>query len=158
MPIVTAIIALLVSVASFVFAVLVFVDNRRLEREKHRTAALSSTHTATLLLDEAVELVRRVDAFLEASGLALDDDDAKAYDDYRRRVIADHTATAKAMTDVAYGNLAVIECRELAARSTLVVHRTVAGRRGLLDLLSGLRQDLGPGGDGVAADVPRRSL
>ncbi len=151
MPVVTAIIALLVSVASFVFAVLVFVDNRRMEREKHRTAALSSTHTATLLLDEAVELVRRVDTFLDEAGLVLSDEDAKAYDEYRRRVLADHEATAKAVTDVAYGNLAVIECREIAARSTLVVHRTVAGRRGLLDLLSGLRQNLGDGDDGVAA-------
>ena len=72
MPVLTAAIALLVSVASFVFAALVFAENRRLEREKHRAVALSSTHTASLLLHNQPG-VRRLRALTQPKLLALID-------------------------------------------------------------------------------------
>ncbi len=147
MPVLTAAIALLVSVASFVFAALVFAENRRLEREKHRAVALSSTHTASLLLQEALDVVGRVDAFFGAHGVELDEDTARAYADYRQSVKDDHAKITKAMSEVAYGNLAVIECRALAAQATLVVYRTIENRKGLLRLLTELR-------DGIAAAPP----
>ncbi|MBC15163.1 hypothetical protein B1759_07795 [Rubrivirga sp. SAORIC476] len=139
MPVVTAIVALLVSVASFVFAVLVYADNRRLEREKHRAVALSATHTASLLLQEAMDVVRQADALFESAGIVLDEDAARRYADYRQSVEDDHTAVMKAMSDVAYGNLAVIEFRALAANSTLVVLRTIDNRKTLLSILTSLR-------------------
>jgi len=151
MPVLTAAIALLVSVASFVFAALVFAENRRLEREKHRAVALSSTHTASLLLQEALDVVGKVDAFFDAHGVELDDDAAREYADYRQSVRDDHAKITKAMSEVAYGNLAVIECRALAAQATLVVYRTIDNRKALLRLLTQLR-------DGIAtvalADAP----
>ncbi|PAP75690.1 hypothetical protein [Rubrivirga marina] len=151
MPVLTAAIALLVSVASFVFALLVFAENRRLEREKHRAVALSSTHTASLLLQEALDVVGKVDAFFDAHGVELDDDTAREYADYRQSVKDDHAKITKAMSEVAYGNLAVIECRALAAQATLVVYRTIDNRKALLRLLTQLRDVLATE---TAADAP----
>ena len=166
MPVLTAAIALLVSVASFVFALLVYAENRRLEREKHRAVALSSTHTASLLLQEALDVVGKVDAFFDAHGVELDDDTAREYADYRQSVKDDHAKITKAMSEVAYGNLAVIECRALAAQATLVVYRTIDNRKALLRLLSHLRDGLAQqttasappaSGDGAAGPPPSES-
>ncbi len=151
MPVLTAAIALLVSVASFVFAALVFAENRRLEREKHRAVALSSTHTASLLLQEALDVVGKVDAFFDAYGVELDEDAAREYADYRQSVRDDHGKITKAMSEVAYGNLAVIECRALAAQATLVVYRTIDNRKALLRLLTQLRDGIATG---TLADAP----
>jgi len=139
MLVLTSAIALLVSLAGLVFALLVFVENRRLQRETHRAAALSATHTATLLTDEAADLLRRTDALLEAASLEPDSQDARGYDAYRRTLAEDRAALAKAMSQLAYGNPAVIECRAMAARSSLITQRTIAGRKVLLQLLTSLR-------------------
>lgn len=164
MPVLTAAIALLVSVASFVFAALVFAENRRLEREKHRAVALSSTHTASLLLQEALDVVGKVDAFFDAHGVELDEDASRVYAEYRQSVKDDHAKITKAMSEVAYANLAVIECRALAAQATLVVYRTIDNRKALLRLLTQLRDVLaretmanaGPAsGDGAAGPPPQ---
>ena len=138
----TSLIALLLSLASFVFALLVLADSRRSRREHHRSVALSSTHTATLLLDEAESIVRRVDALLELPGFALDESTARRYGEYCRTVAADRARVAKDMTAVAFSDLAVVESREIAARSTLAVHRAIADRREILDALYGLRSEV----------------
>ena len=166
MPVLTAAIALLVSVASFVFAVLVYAENRRLEREKHRAVALSATHTASLLLQEAVDVVRKVDALFTSAGVTLDDETARTYAAYRQSVKDDHGRITKAMSEVAYANLAVIECRALAAQATLIVYRTIDNRKTLLGILTALRASLptapdrnaaaplGDGATGPLADSP----
>lgn len=153
----TAVVALLVSLASFAFAVLVYAENRRLEREKHRAVALSATHTAGLLLGEALDVIGRVDAFLASTGLALGEEDAERYERYRRDVKADHDRVVRSMSEVAFADLAVVECREIAARSTLIVHRTIEGRKGLLGALTALRasveaRSFDARGDGAIGD------
>ena len=134
--------ALLLSFASFVFALLMYVDNRRLRRVEHRSAALSSTHTAGLLLSEAAGVIADVDRLL--SGAALDMSSAlrAQYDDLRRSIQTDRDRVARAMAEVAYGNLAVVEYRELAAHSSLIVYRVIGRRRELLDLLLAVRATL----------------
>ena len=162
MPVLTAAIALLVSVASFVFAALVYAENRRLEREKHRAVALSATHTASLLLQEAMDVVGKVDAFFASAGIELDDETARLYTAYRLSVKDDHARITKAMSEVAYANLAVIECRALAAQATLVVYRTIDSRKTLLRILTDLRSGLPAAtdraalasGDGVPGPIP----
>ena len=138
----TSLIALLLSLASFVFALLVLADSRRGRREHHRAVALSATHTATLLLDEAESIVCRVDALLALPGFSLDEDTARRYAAYRRTVAADRARVARDMTAVAFADLAVVESREIAARSTMSVHRAIADRREILDALYALRQDV----------------
>ena len=161
----TSLIALLLSLASFVFALLVLADSRRSRRDHHRAAALSATHTATLLLDEAESIVRRVDALLALPGFDFDEATARRYAEYRRTIAADRARMAKDMTSVAFADLAVVESREIAARSTLAVHRAIAERREILDALYGLREQVArraavPGrglhaGDGGASSVQR---
>ena len=171
MPVFTAAIALLVSLAGLVFAFLVFVENRRLRRETHRASALAATYTATLLVDEAADVVRRTDALLADSGVSLDDDGAEGYAAFRRAVEADRAELGRSMATLAFGTPAVVECRAIAARATLITQRTIRGRKVLLRLLTPLRASLHqppgaeladgsvqePGGDGaVAPAAPRR--
>ena len=135
-------IAILLSLASFVFALLVWVDSQRARREQHHAVALSATHTARILLDEAVAILARVDALVAAAGLRMDDDTARRYAEYHRMVAADRRKVEKAMTEVAFGTLSTVECRALAASSTLVTRRTIEGRGDVLDILRALREQV----------------
>ncbi len=149
--------ALLLSFASFVFAMLIYVDNRRLRRVEHRSAALSSTHTAGLLLGEAAGVIADVDRMLARSAIEMPADMRTRYEDVRRSVKADRERVARAMSEVAYGNLAVVEYREIAAQSSLVVYRVIAGRRDLLDVLLAVRASLTePASACQPAESPRR--
>ena len=156
-----ALIAILLSLGSFVFALLVWADSQRARRDHDRTVALSATHTARLLLDEAVEIQARTDALVEAAGLAVDDDARRRTDDIRRAVAADRERVDRAMADLAFGTPSSVECRAIAAASTLTTQRTIAGRREVLDVLRALRAQIGPPtaptGDGAADPAPRRA-
>ncbi len=134
--------ALLLSFASFVFALLVYVDNRRLRRLAQRDTALSSTHTASLLLGEASGVFADVDRLLLDSSVGLSAERRAHYEEIRQRVEADREHVARSMSEVAYGDLAAAEYREIAAHSSLVIYRVVGGRRELLDLLLAVRADL----------------
>lgn len=142
---VTPIIALLLSLGSFVFALLVWTESHRTRREHHRSVALASTHTAELLLDEAVTILDRVDGLVRVAGLELGEDAERRYEDYRRTVLADQDKVAKAMIEIAFGTLSIVECRSIAASSTLITRRTIAGRREVLDVLHRIRAQLAAG-------------
>ena len=156
-----AVIAILLSLGSFVFALLVWSDSQRARQDHDRAVALSATHTARLLLDEAVEIQARTDALVEAAGLAMGDDARRRYDDVRRAVAADRDKVERAMADLAFGTPSSVECRAIAAASTLTTQRTIAGRREILDVLRALRGQVGPplapAGDGAIDPAPVRA-
>ncbi|WP_420454801.1 hypothetical protein [Rubrivirga sp.] len=132
--------AFLLSLASFVFALLTYVDSRRLRELAHRSTALSSTHTASLLLGEAAGVIADVDRLLARS--AIDPDLRARVDEIRQRVEADREHVARSMSEVAYGDLSAAGYREIAAHSSLTIYRVVGGRRELLDILLAVRADL----------------
>ena len=135
----TAEIALLASLVSLFIAWRAYADGRVLRRVEQRSVALSATYTASLLLEEAASVTEKVDEFLETPGACLDPEVRLLYDDYRRITTEDRNRIEQAMAAVAYGNPSEVECRAIAARSTMVVHRTIASRKDALRVLRQIR-------------------